>query len=61
MGWAYKVAVGAWKIQPSEFWEMHPWEFWQLAEFYRVPKDYGNLTEEEVLELYEEIDKQDGN
>ncbi len=51
---AYKAAVGAWGIQPSEFWGMQPWEFWQLADFHRVPPDYGSMSETEVERIYRE-------
>lgn len=60
---AYQVAVAAWNIQPSEFRAMHPTEFWWIADYKRQqnPKMYGDLTEDQVREMYEDNYDEDGN
>jgi len=45
------VAVGAWKISPSEFWGMSPQEWWNLEKFYRPPEMVGNMTKEKFDRL----------
>ena len=54
---AYRVAVGAWGIQPSEFWAMDCEEWWWLYDVKRSRDpaiDYaGGLSQDDVDDLIE--------
>lgn len=54
---SYRLAVGVWSIQPSEFWRMEPAEWMWLWEQKREPepeeKLAGSLTRRDVTELAE--------
>ena len=41
-------------MSPSEFWSLHPTEFWWLVEANRPVKMYGDMTEDQVRQIYEE-------
>jgi hypothetical protein len=41
-------------MKPKEFWKLHPIEFYWIAEVRRPKRMYGNMTEDEVAEIYEE-------
>lgn len=41
-------------MTPSQFWAMHPTEIHWVLEAIRPVKMYGNMTEDEVAEIYEE-------
>lgn len=41
-------------MTPDQFWRLTLREFWWLVEANRKPKMYGDLTEEQVAELYED-------
>lgn len=53
----YRLAVGHWGVQPSEFWGMTPKEWWWLWDIKRPRNpelDYaGSLTHGDVVELLE--------
>ena len=42
-------------MSPRDFWRMHPIEFWWLVDARRPKKMYGDMSEDEVAELYEEL------
>lgn len=44
----YRVAVGHWGIQPSEFWKMAPLEWWWLYEAKVKPHKSDRLSPSEV-------------
>lgn len=53
----YRLAVGLWGIQPSEFWNLDTEEWWWIADAHR-PRDQvktyaGTLTQNDVEELDE--------
>lgn len=53
---AYRFAVGQWGIQPSEFWAMRVREWWWLYEDKRPRERYGRLSEDQVAELYDDLE-----
>jgi hypothetical protein len=57
----YRVAVGLWSIQPSEFWDMSPQEWWWVYDARVGEPKYGKMTLTEVEELYHMLeDYEDG-
>jgi hypothetical protein len=42
-------------MPPAQFWKLHPVEFWWQVDARRPKKMYGSLTENEVADLYEEM------
>ncbi len=44
-------------MKVKSFWRLHPEEFWLLAAARKQEKRYGSLTESEVSELYEELER----
>jgi len=52
----YKVAVGVWKIAPSEFWAMTPDEWWWLWEVDRETKGHP-LTAKDIKDELRELDE----
>ena len=50
----YKIAVGAWGIQPTEFWKMHPIEFWWLVDV-KAQGDQNELEREKWEEYYSKL------
>lgn len=47
-------------MAPEQFWRLTPLEFWWIADARRPKKMYGNMTEDEVAELYEEMEQTEG-
>lgn len=41
-------------MTPAEFWRLHPIEFYWLADMNRPKRMYGQMTEDEVRQIYEE-------
>ena len=50
----FQAAVGQGWMTRSEFWDCHPIELWWLLEAKKPVKMYGNMTEYEVKEIYED-------
>jgi hypothetical protein len=42
---------------PETFWSMSPLEFWWMVDARRPSKKYGTLTEAEVEEIYEVVER----
>ena len=50
----------SWHVQPSEFWRMSMAEIYCLCEGPGSEKQYGQLTESEVADLYDLLHSQPG-
>lgn len=52
----YKVAVGVWRIPPSEFWNMTPMEWWWLHDLQQERMGPRPRTKQEIERELQELE-----